>query len=367
LLCLNICARKVDIDKAPASNLVFLIDASGSMDMPNKMSLIKSGFRSLVRNLRDKDAVSIVEYGGRVGVALEGASGSRQDEITRVIEEIQPDGPTPGETGMRLAYETAQKQFIAGGNNRIVLITDGDINEGLSSQRELEDLIGQQSQAGIRLTCLAVGMDSTQNSGLTNLAAIGQGNFAYVNDEEGMAQVLVGELAPAKFPVADKVCITTEFDTSLVKDYRLLGFENKKGGQQDSAYRLQGSEVGSGHSILALFEITPKADSIGIDTIARVKIHYCLPAQDSERVMNFSCLNNPVAFEKAEPSQKKAACIALFGMKLKGSGYAAQISWSDLEKMAKKTFAGNNFMDRQYIFLVSRARKVYEHHSAGRQ
>jgi Ca-activated chloride channel family protein len=364
LLFLNVCARKVDIEKAPPSNLVFLIDASGSMDMPNKMPLVKSGFRSLIENLRDKDAVSLVQYGGRVGVRLEGISGSRQEEITRAIEEIQPDGPTPGETGIRLAYEVAQRQFIPGGNNRIILITDGDINEGLSTENELEELIGQQGQAGIHLTCLGIGMDSSQNSRLADLAEKGQGNFAYVSEEEDMGQLLVKELAPAKFAVADNVCITTEFDSSLVKEYRLIGFDNKKNALEDTSFRLEGSTVGSGHSILALFEIVPKIDTIGIDTIARVKIHYCLPGQNAGQIMNYSCLNNPVLFDRAETSLKKAACIAIFGMKLKESGYAAQMSWIDMEKMTKKTFTGNYFMDRQYIALVSKARKIYERRPA---
>ena len=377
LLFLNICARKVDIEKAPPANLVFLIDASGSMDMPNKMPLVKSGFRSLIKNLREKDAVSVVQYGRRVGVVLDGVPGSQQQQITRAIEELEPDGPTPGEAGIRLAYEVAKRQFIPGGNNRIVLITDGDINEGLSSEKELEDLVEQQNQGGIRLTCLGVGMDSSQNSRLAELAQKGEGNFAYVDDEEEVGKLLVNELAPSLaasapspstssasascFTVADKVCVTTTFDSALVKEYRLIGFDNKKSVLEDTAFHLGGSKIGSGHSILALFEIDPKYDSTGVDTIARVSIKYCLPGQQTAQITTYGCLNNPTPFDRAEVNLKKAACIALFGMKLKESGYAAQITWPDMEKMAKKTFAGNYFMDRQYLALVSKARKIYEH------
>lgn len=360
LLYLNICARKVDRQNTPPGNLVFLIDASGSMDMPNKLPLVKSAFRLLVKNLRDIDTVSLVEYGRDVRVVLGGIPGSEKKLIIRALEGLEPDGPTPGETGIRLAYKVAQRQFIAGGNNRIILITDGDINEGISTENELEDYIEQQNQAGIHLSCLGIGMDSSKDSRLAMLAKKGQGHFACIENVEEAENTLINELAPAKFAVADNVCVTTDFNPGLVKEYRLIGFDNRKGVVGDTAFRLEGSRIRSCHSVLALFELTPREDSTGLTTVAEVKISYCLPGQHAGQTMSYSCPNEVLPFDKAEITLKREACIALFGMKLRESGYAAQISWPDLQKMAKKNFSENYFMDKEYLSVVAKAKKIYE-------
>ena len=366
LLCLDICARKVDLETAPPGNLTFLIDASGSMDMPNKLPLVKSGFRLLVKNLRDRDTVSIVQFGEKVGVVLEGIPGSKKDEIIRAIEEMVPDGPTPGETGIKLAYKVAQNHFIQGGNNRIILVTDGDISEGIFTENELEDFIEQQKQAGIHLTCVGIGMGSSKYSRLPELAQRGQGNFAYIDDEGDAEKLLVEELAQTNFAVADSMYVTTEFNPALVKAFRLIGFDNKKSVLEDTSFRLKGSKIVSGHSAFALFELVPKddstalADSTAAQPIAEIKINYSLPGQNSAQIMSFSCPNKPVPFDMATRNLKKAACIAMFGMKLKESGYASQITWTDIEKMARKTFSSNYFMDKEYIALVAKAKKIYE-------
>lgn len=360
LLCLNICARKVDLQNTPPCNLVFLIDASGSMDMPNKLPVIKSALRLLVKNLCEKDTVSLVEYGGRVGVAIAGVPGTGKKQIIRAIEQLEPDGPTPGVTGIRLAYRVAQRQFIPGGNNKIILITDGDISEGAATENELEDLIEQQAQTGIQLTCMGIGMDSA-DSHLAVLAQRGRGNFVLLDNVEQAEKMLMNELAPAKFAVADNMYITTDFNPALVQEFHLIGFDNKKNVLNDTTFGLEGCGVGSGHSLLALFELIPKYDSTGMDTLAEVKINYCLPGQHVAKMMRHPCPNDPVLFDKAENTLKRAACIALFGMKLKDSGSVSQITWTDLEKMAKKAFSGDYFMDKEYIALVSKARKIYEH------
>ena len=362
LLLLNICARKSDLQKAPPANLVFLIDASGSMDMPNKLPLVKSGLRLLIKNLRDIDTVSIVEYGGNTGVVLAGAGGLEKGRITRATEELSPDGPTPGEEGIMLAYQVAQRQFIPNGNNRIILVTDGDLCEGISAERQLEEFVGQQNETGIHLSCMGVGMSSFKDSQLPVLAQRGHGNFGYIDDEEDAEKLLANEFAPALCTAAENVYITADFDSVLVKEYRLIGFANKTNVLNDTAFRLQGRLVGSGHALLALFELVPKKDSAEIKTVAGIKISYCLPGQSVRKIMNYDCPNNPVIFDRAGASQRKAACIALFAMKLQGSGFATQISWMDLEKMAKKNFAGNDFVDKEYMALVTKARKIYEHH-----
>lgn len=364
LLYLNICARKVDLGKAPPASLVFLIDASGSMDMPDKMPMIKSSLHLLVKNLRDIDTVSIVEYGGRVQVVAGDLPGSQKEKILRAIESIRPDGPTLGETGIRLAYKVARQLYIPGGNNRIILLTDGDINEGASEADDLGAMVEEQGKDGILLSCFGVGMDSSKVSKLAALAEKGKGNFAYMNEEAEAEELLLNELAPVKYNVADNMCISADFNSALVSSWRLIGFDNKRSALQDTGFTTEAGRVGSGHSLFALFELDPKKDSTGRDTVAEIKIKYCLPGQNAAKVMNFACPNKPILYEKVRPGSKKAACIALFGMKLRGSSYSARISWMEMEKMIRKTFTDNLYMDREYIALVVMARRIYEHHKS---
>ena len=367
LLCLNVCTRITNRQEAPPANLVYVIDASGSMEMLNKLYLIKSGFRLLIKNLRDIDTVSVVVFGSRVGTILKGVPGSHKGQIMTAIESLQPDGPSPGIIGVKLAYQAARQQYIENGINKIILITDGDICNGAAERQELAAMITEQSQAGIMLTCLGVGVDSTQRSELPWLAETGRGNFASIADAKEAEQVLLNELGRNICTVADSVCITTGFDTTLVKEYHLLGFDNKAigdtttRGRGDTTLRLEGGKINSGHSLLALFELIPNKDSAEIENIADVKICYALPGKKGGLQMAYHCPNRRVLFDRAAGDQRKAACIALFGLKLKNPGYASGISWADVEKMTRKYFSMTNALDKDYISMVVKARKVYEH------
>jgi Ca-activated chloride channel family protein len=360
LLYLNICAKKAILPNTPPANLVFLIDVTGSMDRPDKLPLVKSCLHLLLKNLRDIDTVSIIEYGGRQRI-LAGVPGSEKGQLLRVIEQLSPDGPSPGESGLSIAYKVAARQYIPHGNNRVIMITDGDISSTPDKERELIDLAGSQYDDSIHLSCLAVGMNKNEDSELPVLARAGHGNFACIEDVQQGEKVLLDDLVKDMPRIADKVCITARFDTTLVQDYRLLGFENKHATLEDTTLQLEGSSISSANAQLALFEITPKKDSAGIENIADIQIDYCFPGQHEMKKMNYSCPNKPTPFDKAPISLKKAVCIALLGMKLKGSASTAQFSWVDIEKMTKKAFSGNNFMDKDYIALMTRARKIYEH------
>jgi Ca-activated chloride channel homolog len=363
LLFLRVSARKVNIATKPPSNLVLLIDASGSMDMPNKLPLIKSGIRLLVDNLRDIDMVSLVQYGGDTRIVFAGIPGSEKGKIMKAVERLRADGPSPGLDGIRLAYDVARHQFIPGGNNRVILITDGDVSTrtgSLAEQTELEELVDKQLQTGIHLTCGGLGMRTYKDSKLPLLAEIGRGNFAYLDDEEEAEQLLAGELDQNLGCVADNVSITADFNPLLVGGYRLIGFDNKRSALEDTASELEGGRTGSGQSLLALFEVEPKTDSTGADTIARIRINYCLPGTHARQTMSYACMNDPQLFDKGKIELKRAACIAMFGMKLQHSDYAAKIGWQDIEKIAKKTFTGGNYLDDEYISLIDEARKIYE-------
>jgi Ca-activated chloride channel family protein len=360
LLYVNVNTRIIDREQAPPANLVYLIDASGSMDMPDKLPLIKTGFRSLITNLRDIDTVSLVIFGGKIGVVLQGVPGSHKGQILSAIEGLWPDGPSPGMRGVKLAYEVARQQWIEGGSNKVVLITDGDISDGAVAREDLEETIKAQSRQGIQLTCIGLGMDTARNSELPWLAEAGKGHFASISDVREAEKVLLNELAGNICTVADSVCITASFDTILVNEYHLIGFENRVD-SSDTTLRLEGGQISSGHSLLALFELVPKKDSIGIENIADLKIHYTLPGQKGGLQMDYNCPNRLVSFEKAAGDERKAACIALFGLKLKQSGYTSGIAWAEIEKMTRKNFSVNNALDRDYITLVTKARKIYEH------
>ncbi len=363
LLFLKVCARKIDPDKIPPANLVFLVDVSGSMDMPNKLPLLKSAFTLLVNNLRPVDTVSIVVYGSTVGVWLAPTSGDDKKKIQKAIEDLSPGGATPGEAGIRAAYRVAKSQFIKGGNNRVILATDGDFNVGETSEDELEKLVSTHKQWGIYLTCLGVGMGNYKDSKLEVLAKKGNGNFAYLDDEKEAEKVLVREFTQTVYAVADDAYLNIAFNQSLVKRYRLIGFDNKVKMLTDSVNEVQGGEVGSGHSLLALFEITPtNPDSVaGGDRsqLARVVLNYKLPHDSLVRTTAYECPYQPMAFRDLQPCYRFASSIALFGGLLKHSRFTSQAGWKDAIEMAEKSRDPEDGMQQEFIGLIEKARKIY--------
>jgi Ca-activated chloride channel homolog len=362
LLLLNISARKLDLGQLPPSNLVFLIDASGSMDLPNKLPLLKSGFRLLVKNLRNNDTVSIVTYGNAISVLMDGISGQYKDSILKTIEEVQADGPTPGEAGLRLAYEVVRSRYIKNGNNRIILASDGDFNVGLSTENELQNLIDHERKAGIYLTCLGLGMGNYKDSKLSILAQKGNGNFYYVDNELEAEKILVTELTQTLYSVADNVKLSLSFRSPPVMEYRLIGYNNKRVAMEDSSSRLEGGEIGSGHSIIALFELIPFDDSLKNDLpVGDLRINYQLPGKPEIQSINYTCLNNYIPFSEADSDLRKAASVAMFGMKLRDTKYGEQISWKDIENITFNTFSEGDYISDDYLDLVTKAIKVYGH------
>jgi Ca-activated chloride channel homolog len=361
LVALRVCARKVDIHSKPPCNLVLLVDCSGSMDMPNKLPLVKTGIRLLVDNLRDIDTISVVEFGRQVRVVFAGMAGLEKQRILRALEGLRADGPSPGLQGLRLAYDVARQQFIAGGNNRVILVTDGDVSmDPPNGEQDLEELIDKQAQGGIRLTCGGLGMKSVKDSKLASLAEIGRGDFAYLDDEQTAEQLFSQELDPGLACVAENVSVTADFSPALVASYRLLGYDNKRSVMQDTTAGLGGARVGSGGSLMALFEIVPKADTTGADTLVRVRVNYCLPGQVSVKTMGTDCMNDVGVFDRVDPEWRKAVCMAIFGMKLQRSAYVSGVQWVDIEKMAKRLFTGSNYLDDDYISLIDRAKRIYD-------
>ena len=257
LLFLNISAKKLDLENKPPGNFVFLIDVSGSMDMPNRLPLLKEAFQLFIKNLRPVDRISIVTYGGTVGVWLQPTSGDEQEKISRSIEVLTAAGDTPGAAALEAAYKLAVANFIPGGNNRVILATDGDFNVGPVSEKALDELISRQRQTGVYLTCLGVGMGNFKDSKLQTLAKRGNGNYAYLDDLHEAEKVLVHELTETLYAVAEDAFINVKFDPSQVSAYRLIGFDNKKEAVLDDNSNLDGGEIGSGSSTMAIFQVTP--------------------------------------------------------------------------------------------------------------
>ena len=366
LLFLNINARKLDMDNVPPCNLVFLIDASGSMDMPNRLPLVKAAFQMLVKNLRAKDTVSIVIYGGTVAVWLQPTGGEEKQKIIQSIEELTAAGDTPGESAIRMAYKLAKNSFIQGGNNRVILATDGDFNVGETTEKALEDLITRERQTGVYLTCLGVGMGNFKDSKLETLAKRGNGNYAYLDDIREAEKVLVKEMTQMFFAVADDVFLNVHFNPGIIKQYRLIGFDNKRDAIADTAGNLEGGEVGSGNSVMAIFEVVPQAaDTLSSHLtvkgpVARVSLNYSLNNNNKiHKEVKYDCTDNYKEFNAIDKDYQLATAIAMFGMKLRQSKYLRKANWNDIEKIALPAYDPNDYLQTEFIRLVATAKKVY--------
>ncbi len=366
LLHLQVNTRKLDMNLVPPSNLVFLIDVSGSMDMPNRLPLLKSSFRKLVENLRAIDTVSIVVYGSVVGVMLQPTGGADKKKIFQAIEDIYPGGFTPGEAGILQAYKLAQNKFIKGGNNRVILATDGDFNIGQNSEKQLEELITRMKQTGIYLTCLGVGMGNYKDSKIEVLAKKGNGNFAYLDNEKEGEKVLVKELTQTLFTAADDVYMNVDFNPALVKSYRLIGFDNKRIALADSSSVLEGGEIGSGHSVIAIFEIVPSDENLAAiplggspKNVASVGIHYERPGTKISRYAKYDCPFIYTDFKKATPFLRFTTAVTLFGALLRKSDFVKNGSWPELVSITQAAADTSDHLQKEFLELVLKAQKIY--------
>lgn len=248
--------KRIQTADLPPSNLVFLIDVSGSMSPEDRLPLLKKSFALLVEQLRPQDRVAIVVYAGAAGLALEPTSGSEKGKILHSLNRLSSGGGTAGSTGILLAYETAAKNFLKGGNNRVILATDGDFNVGLSSRTELEELIVSKRGEGIFLTVLGVGRDNYQDEEMETLADKGNGNYSYIDRLEEGERVLVQEMGGTLVTLAKDVKIQVEFNSDIVRSYRLIGYENRLLERKDFHDDTKDAgELGAGHSVTALYEV----------------------------------------------------------------------------------------------------------------
>ncbi len=360
LLILHMCGQKLNLETLPPSNFVFLLDISGSMFLPNKLPLIKAAFRQLTVNLRDKDTVSIVVYGGTVATMLEATPGNNRQKILDAIDGLEPNGDTPGAAGILLAYSVARQHFIKGGNNRVILATDGDFNVGPTGEKELEDIIGRERLSGIYLTCLGVGMGNYKDSKLEALAKKGNGNFSYLDNVQEGEKVLVKELSQNLYTIARDVYAAVQFNKEAVKSYRLVGFENKKDAMMDTAAEIDGGEVGSGFSMMAMFEVEGRVDlSSFTGNLANVKLSYRLPTDSILRMDQYPCNTPYRPLASLDKSYSFAAALAMYGMILRESKYAPGKELEDVVPLAYMGLDPQNFLENDFMRQLDKTIKLY--------
>lgn len=346
--------RDIDADKVPASNLVFLLDVSGSMGAPNKLPLLKSALEVLVNQLREKDNVSIVVYAGAAGQVLAPTSGANKEEILAAINRLSSGGSTAGGAGIQLAYKIAKENFIDGGNNRVILATDGDFNVGASSDTAMEDLIVEKRKDGIFLTVLGFGMGNYKDSKMETLADKGNGNHAYIDSMQEARKVLGTEFFGTLYTIAKDVKIQVEFNPSLVQGYRLIGYENRLLADEDfNDDTKDAGELGSGHTVTALYEIIPTGVSseflktidplkykVPVATSASnelltVKFRYKEPDGKVSKLIVNTLIDYNRNWKDASSDFKFAAAVALFGQQLRASKFINTESKVDVIRMAQ--------------------------------
>ena len=365
LLFLNVNAKKLDLDKIPPGNFVFLIDVSGSMDQPNRLPLLKAAFQMFVKNLRAMDTMSIVSYGSSVSIPLQPTGGAEKEKILKVIEELEASGDTPGEAAIMAAYALARNTYKEGSSNRVILATDADFNRGETSEKAMEDLITKERQGGIYLTCLGVGMGNFKESKLATLAKKGNGNFAYLDNINEAEKVLIKELTQTFYAVADDVFLNLKFNQELVKEYRLIGFDNRRDAVADSTIDLEGGELGSGNSVLAIFEIVPESERLfkpeifPKEIVANIEMRYSLCNDTAMLMMNNGCLANYTDFENIDKDLQVATAVVMFGLKIKQSKYIKPVDWMDIVKIATDSYDASNYLQTEFISLISKAEEIY--------
>ncbi|KFF02411.1 vWA domain-containing protein [Flavobacterium reichenbachii] len=358
ILKIGLQGKNIPTEDLPASNLVFLIDVSGSMSQMNKLPLLKQSLKILVNELRPKDKVAIVVYAGAAGMVLAPTSGDEKKTIIDALDKLQSGGSTAGGAGIELAYNIAAENYIKSGNNRVILATDGDFNVGSSSNSDMEKLIEEKRKTGVFLTCLGYGMGNYKDSKMEILADKGNGNYAYIDNIQEANRFLGKEFKGSMFAIAKDVKIQIEFNPKQVQAYRLIGYENRKLRAEDFKNdAIDAGELGSNHTVTALYEIIPAgaksnylaeqpddlkytktetSSSNYNNELATIKFRYKKPDGDKSIEIVQVIENKSAALEKASDDMKFSSAVAWFGLKLRDSKLIAAKSSEEIVKLAKQ-------------------------------
>ena len=362
----------IDFSESSASNLVFLLDVSGSMYSDDKLPLLQKSFSLLTENLTAKDRVSIVTYASQDRVVLEGVKGSEHKEILNAVNSLEAGGSTDGSSGIITAYRIAEKYFIKGGNNRVILATDGDLNVGLTTQEELEDLITQKKESGVYLSVLGFGSGNIKDNKMETLADKGNGNYAYIDSLTEAKKVLVEEMGATLVTVAQDVKFQVEFNPSVVTGYRLIGYENRQLAEQDFADDTKDAgEVGAGHTVTALYEfVTADATTTYSGTDLKyakgkklpneewftVNIRYKDPGSTSSKLQSYP-VDKSKYVENASQDMQFAMAVAEFGLVVSKSSYKGNADMRSVIDRLKTIDTKSDEYKDEFCYLVRRLEK----------
>jgi Ca-activated chloride channel homolog len=375
---MHVAIKGYDVKPAekPKANLVFLLDVSGSMDEPDKLPLLKSAFRLLVSKLGADDTVSIVTYAGNAGTVLEPTKASERDKILNAIDTLNPGGSTAGEAGIREAYRLAEKSFVKDGVNRVMLATDGDFNVGQTDDDDLKRIIEEKRKSGVFLSVFGFGRGNLNDLMMQTIAQNGNGTAAYVDTLAEAEKVLVQDASSALFPIAKDVKIQVEFNPQKVSEYRLIGYETRALAREDfNNDRVDAGEIGSGHAVTAIYEITPKGSPATViddlrygqaktdnpsgianaDEYAFVKIRYKAPDGDVSKLITapVTSANEVGSFDAAGIDQRFSVAVAAFGQKLRGADQVAGMNYDHIAEIATAARGTDPFGYRaEFLSLV---------------
>ncbi|HBN2107978.1 TPA: VWA domain-containing protein, partial [Escherichia coli] len=351
LLKVDILAKDRKSEELPASNLVFLIDTSGSMISDERLPLIQSSLKLLVKELREQDNIAIVTYAGDSRIALPSISGSHKAEINAAIDSLDAEGSTNGGAGLEMAYQQAAKGFIKGGINRILLATDGDFNVGIDDPKSIESMVKKQRESGVTLSTLGVGDSNYNEAMMVRIADVGNGNYSYIDTLSEAQKVLNSEMRQTLITVAKDVKAQIEFNPAWVTEYRQIGYEKRQLRAEDfNNDNVDAGDIGAGKHITLLFELTLKGQKASIDKLryapdnksaksdktkelAWLKIRWKYPQGNESQLVEF-----PLAFAIKAPSEdmRFRAAVAAYGQKLRGSEYLNNTSWQQIKQWAQK-------------------------------
>lgn len=356
LLHVGLKGKSMDKLELPPSNLVFLIDVSGSMSDANKLPLLKSAFQLLVKELRSEDHVAIVVYAGAAGLVLESTPGSEKDKILEAIDRLQSGGTTAGGEGLLLAYQTAEENFVEGGNNRIILATDGDFNIGVSSNAEMERIVEKEREKGVFITVLGFGMGNYKDDKMEIIADKGNGNYAYIDNIQEARKTMVSEFAGTLFTIAKDVKFQLEFNPARVKAYRLIGYENRLLNDEDfNNDKKDAGEMGAGHTVTALYELIPAGSEENTGSVdplryqsnsnpvksnpnaelLTVKLRYKQPDGLTSILYENPVKGKLIEFSATSEEFRFSAAVAEFGMLLRDSEFKAGASIEQVIQVAQ--------------------------------
>ncbi len=378
LVMIGIQGEDLSAEEIPPANLVFLLDVSGSMDDPNKLPLLKQAFKLLVNNLRSEDRVAMVVYAGAAGLVLESTPGDDKTKIVAALDMLVAGGSTAGGEGIKLAYKIAKENFIPGGNNRVILATDGDFNIGASSNAEMTRLIENKRDQGVFLSILGFGMGNYKDSKMETMSNAGNGNYAYIDNIMEAKKVFGEELWGTLYTIAKDVKIQVEFNPAMVKGYRLIGYENRMLNKEDfNDDKKDAGDIGAGHTVTALYEIIPAGSDEVVSNVdpleyqdtkvtesknlMTVKLRYKEPDGETSKLIVHKVKAGDITLKEPSDDLKFAAAIAEFGMLLRESEFKAESSYEQALALAREAKGKDEYNYRgEFIRLVEIAQLLTE-------